>query len=97
MIAENQSGKVAFTMIKGVNKKVIEISRPDSAYFERAVLYLRPDVAEVPLQAAQTEVDAYFEAAAGRRRRHKLQAWLVFLSGMGTSAAVCTLVYLFIR
>ena len=31
-------------MIKGVNKKVIEINRPDSAYFERAVLYLKPDV-----------------------------------------------------
>ena len=35
-------------MIKGVNKKVIEINHPDSAYFERAVLYLKPDVKDIP-------------------------------------------------
>ena len=49
-------------MIKGVNKKVIEINHPDSAYFERAVLYLKPDVKDVPPHAAQMETLDYFPA-----------------------------------
>ena len=28
-------------MIKGVNKKVLEINNPQSIYFEKAVLYLK--------------------------------------------------------
>ena len=67
-------------MIKGVNKKVIEINRPDSAYFERAVLYLKPDVKEVPLQAAQMETLDYFPANS--KQKPSPPAWLVFLLGM---------------
>jgi len=79
-------------MIKGVNRKVIEINRPDSAYFERAVLYLKPDVAEVPLQAAQAEADGLFETRAVHRSR--LLGWGLFLLGMLTSGGVCVLVVL---
>jgi hypothetical protein len=69
-----------FSMIKGVNKKVIEINRPDSAYFERAVLYLKPDIKEVPLQAAQMETLDYFPA--GQKRKKSISGWLLFLLGM---------------
>lgn len=31
-------------MIKGVNKKVLEINNPQSLYFEKAVLYLKPNL-----------------------------------------------------
>lgn len=30
-------------MLKGVTKRIVEIKSPSSDYFERAVLYLRPD------------------------------------------------------
>lgn len=71
-------------MIKGVNRKVIEINRPDSAYFERAVLYLRPEVTDAELLAAQTET---LERLAVPRHRHT--AWAAFLLGAAVSAAVC--------
>ena len=45
-------------MLKGVNRKVMEINQTESDYFERAVFYLRPDVNEAPLHAAQLEVQA---------------------------------------
>ena len=61
-------------MIKGVNKNVIEINRPDSAYFERAVLYLKPDVKDVPLQAAQMETLDYFRS--GQKPKKFLPIWL---------------------
>ena len=31
-------------MVKGVNRKIIEINNPDSLYFEKAVLYLKPNI-----------------------------------------------------
>lgn len=36
-------------MIKGVNKKVLEINNPQSLYFEKAVLYLKPNMTNIPL------------------------------------------------
>jgi hypothetical protein len=74
-------------MVKGVNRRVIEINRPDSDYFERAVLYLKPDVSEVPLHAAQTAAEDYFSAGAERRGKSRhLRGWLLFFLGMLTSA-----------
>lgn len=80
-------------MIKGVNKKVIEINRPDSAYFERAVLYLKPDVNEVPLHAAQMETLDYFNS--GEKKGKSIKGWLLFLLGMVTSGIVCGLLFHF--
>ena len=46
-------------MIKGVNKKIIEINNPESIYFEKAVFYLRPEVMELPQQVAEEEIERY--------------------------------------
>ncbi len=74
-------------MIKGVNKKVIEINHPDSVYFERAVLYLRPDVAEVSLQEAQAESAHYFQQHP-RRRLGRLRGLGIFLLGALSYAGI---------
>lgn len=79
-------------MIKGVNKKVIEINRTDSAYFERAVLYLKPDVNEVPLHIAQLETLDYFNPA---KKKKISKNWLLFLLGAVSSAVVCCLIVYF--
>ena len=81
-------------MIKGVNKKVIEINHPDSVYFERAVLYLRPDISEVPLQEAQAQTEYYLQNAPSGRRRPRLRGWLLFLLGALTSAGIRMLLLL---
>lgn len=46
-------------MIKGVNKKIIEINNPDSIYFERAIFYLRPNVRELPQEISNAEISRY--------------------------------------
>ncbi len=71
-------------MIKGVNKKVIEINRPDSAYFERAVLYLKPNVKDIPLHLENMDTFPIVQ-----KSRHSLKNWIIFLSGMFVSAVVC--------
>lgn len=44
-------------MVKGVNKNIIEINNPDSLYFEKAVLYVKPNVMVFPevLKRKETE------------------------------------------
>lgn len=49
-------------MIKGVNKKIIEINAPDSLYFEKAVLYVRPNVAILPEAISQREAQRILSA-----------------------------------
>lgn len=79
-------------MVKGVQKKIIEVNRPDSLYFERAVFYLKPGVTKLPQQLSQA--DALLREAAPERAEKRF--WLrtillVLLSCLGT-AAVCLLV-----
>lgn len=77
-------------MIKGVNRKVIEINRTDSDYFERAVLYLKPDVNEASLQAAQLET----QALLGQPGRRRVNGWVWFLMGAAASGGVYLLIML---
>lgn len=42
-------------MIKGVNKKVLEINNPQSLYFEKAVLYLKPNMSSVSYKLLRAE------------------------------------------
>ena len=44
-------------MIKGVNKKVLEINNPQSIYFEKAVLYLKPNMSTAPEKLISREAD----------------------------------------
>lgn len=46
-------------MIKGVNKKVLEINNPESIYFEKAVLYLKPNMSAVPEKLLKREADDF--------------------------------------
>ncbi len=78
-------------MIKGVNKKIIEINNPESIYFEKAVFYLRPEVMELPQQVADEEIERYisrFGISSQRRKSRKcrlaitLSVLFLFFSGI---------------
>ena len=82
-------------MIKGVNHRVIEVSRPESAYFERAVLFLRPELSESSLQTAELAAEHFLGESIPKRRRFRLQGWGWFMLGCavsgGAAAAFCLL------
>ena len=44
-------------MIKGVNKKVVEINNPRSIYFDRAVFYLKPNMSLMPEKLLSREAE----------------------------------------
>ena len=46
-------------MIKGVNRQIVDIPQPESAYFERAIFFVKPEYAdtdEKKLRAAAQHV-----------------------------------------
>ncbi len=44
-------------MIKGVNHTIIEVSNPCNQYFERALLFVRPQAEQLKNQQLQREAD----------------------------------------
>lgn len=48
-------------MLKGVNKKVIEINDTRNIYFEKAVLYVRPEMLDTPHSHLVREANYYLE------------------------------------
>ena len=78
-------------MIKGVNKKIIEVRDPGSIYFEKAVFYLRPHIRQLPEEMSLDEIRLYMAenglnnlVPRKKRRRHLLIAGALVL----TAAAV---------
>lgn len=57
-------------MVKGVNKKIIEVNNPDSIYFEKAVFYLRPEVRTLPDEIARHEIDRYVSTMGLSKKRY---------------------------
>lgn len=62
-------------MIKGVNKRIIEINNPDSIYFEKAIFYLKPNVRELPAAVTEREINNFVSQLGleycGEKKSHK--------------------------
>lgn len=74
-------------MIKGINHQMIEVSEPDNPFFERVLLVLRADCADISQNRLQEEVRRVIRAAGGysalrrNRRRRRLEALASVLLG----------------
>lgn len=77
-------------MVKGVNKRIIEVNNTENPYFERAVLYLRPSVRELPNQVTLAEAESFLEVLGEmpRRPRNTGKKLIVLLFAAVTVAAV---------
>lgn len=56
-------------MIKGVNKKVLEINNPQSLYFEKAVLYLKPNLNSISYKLLRAEAQEMIRSISPRQPR----------------------------
>lgn len=80
-------------MIKGVNKRIIEINNTESIYFEKAVFYLRPGVRELPAAVSEAEAQKYInriglESYSCRRSGRLKRAVIFGLLAVLVAAAV---------
>ncbi len=71
-------------MIKGVNKRVVEITSTDHEYFEKAVLYVKADKSGLPAEKLGEEAQEYLGriVPVGRKKVFSLAAKLLILSAM---------------
>lgn len=56
-------------MIRGVNRRIVEITSTENDYFEKAVLYIRPEKTCYPKNQLDYEAKAYLNRLAPKRRR----------------------------
>lgn len=79
-------------MIKGVNRKIIEINNTDSIYFEKAVLYIRPQMSDVPNSCLSHEAALYLAEKAGTVSRQKRKKKIITAVSVIAAAAAAVLI-----
>ena len=74
-------------MLKGVNRQVVEIAQPESRYFEKIILFVKPEYAGLPQdRLSRAAGDALFaESPPPRAKRTHRRARLLGL----LRAALC--------
>ena len=88
-------------MIKGVNKQVVDVAEPDSAYFERVLFFVKPEYCGLGESALRRKADQLLNDAgsgrvAGPKRplRKKLRGALIAGLAAVISAALTAAVLL---
>ncbi|MBE6791008.1 MAG: hypothetical protein E7535_07460 [Ruminococcaceae bacterium] len=51
-------------MLKGVNRQVVEISHPESAYFEKVLFFVKPEFSSVSEKRLRGKADEIIKDAA---------------------------------
>lgn len=86
-------------MLKGVNRKVVEIQNPESIYFsiyfEKVVFYLKPNLQEVPLPILTAEAQHCIYAHTPSKRR--ALSWRRMLLGLVLVAGGAVAAWLLLR
>ncbi len=58
-------------MIKGVNRQIIEVTNPENAYFEKAILYVRADRQSLSRTELRNQAVSYVSGIAHGRQKKK--------------------------
>ncbi len=76
-------------MIKGVNRQIIEVMDTGNAYFERAMLVVRPGFTDTEAGRLREEAQKLLRRAGGYtglKRQRRLRTIRATLFGLGTGA-----------
>ncbi len=72
-------------MLKGVNRQVVEIPQPDSAYFEKVIFFVKPGFSEIGEQKLRKSADEMIKNAtsppygrAEKKPGERLKTYLKF-------------------
>ena len=91
-------------MIKGVNKQVVDVAEPDSAYFERVLFFVKPEFSGLGESALRHKADLLLretaDGAVARPKtgfRKKLRGILKIGIAAALGAAVSAAVLLMLR
>lgn len=82
-------------MIKGVNKRVVEITGTDSEYFEKAVLYIKSDKSSLPAEKLNEEAREYLDRLVPVRRRVRLPLAVKLIAAAAAILVSLLVIYCF--
>lgn len=83
-------------MIKGINRRVVEITSTDNDYFEKAVLYVRSDKGDVSASRLEDEAREYLGRLTPKNAPQRLPLALKIGAAAASAAAITILIYLLI-
>lgn len=84
-------------MLKGVNRQIVDIPQPESAFFERAIFFIKPEYVNVTESRLRAKADEMVKAvcdppkAHGRIKNRKV-AKILHLAASAASGAAITLI-----
>ena len=81
-------------MIKGVNKRVVEITSTDHEYFEKAVLYVKADKSDTSAEKLGEEAREYLGRIVPVKRKREIP--LVFKLAAASAVLVLILLIIFL-
>lgn len=83
-------------MIKGVNRRVVEITSTDNEYFEKAVLYVKTDKSDVSAARLEAEAREYMDRITTRKICSSVPLALKLGAAAASAIALVLLIYLLI-
>lgn len=70
--AEILANKRTMTMLKGVNKQILEVTNPDSPYFEKIIFFVRPSSQNTDSKKLHKEAEKISTSTAVKPPKQKL-------------------------
>lgn len=68
-------------MVKGITKRIIEINNTDNVYFEKVILFVRPEKIGYPVKILKDQAQGYVKDLSGKKknRRKKFLSVLFYI------------------
>ncbi len=83
-------------MIKGVNKRIVEINNTQNEYFEKAILYIKPEKSSLPQRELSEEAINYLNSLGFKKKSFAWQKLLVALGITLVLSAVAVIILLIV-
>jgi hypothetical protein len=83
-------------MIKGVNKRVIELNGIDSDFFDKALLYIKPEHAITPEEKLDLSARAFLRTIAPRKKAKSIAPIMITLNIIALLAMTIAILVMYI-
>ena len=81
-------------MIKGVNKMIVEINNTESEYFDKAILFVSPQMQHLPNKIINKEGKAFINKFGAVKSNSTLSTAIKLISAAGLGAIAMALIAL---
>ncbi len=82
-------------MLKGVNKRIVEINNTGNEYFEKAILFIKPEAETLPKERINHMADDYLGKLGQKKKKQSIMTTLIVLLVIALIVAVAVFVLIF--